>query len=152
MNRWTFLSFKVDMCPVLMTRRVWRYDTPCEVRAPPSYIKSILQFPFECELPFGHTQVIWITIQPFTLKNINIFYFEMSSQIAIQPFSIKGQKNVHKSFGSSHSNSKRKRNLRHSKHTNKIGITYFRSLFPWSLVCTGIGNCYCRNLQCILEC
>ena len=34
---------------------------------------------------FGHSQVIHITIWPFTLKNINNFYFEMSGQIAIRP-------------------------------------------------------------------
>ena len=40
-------------------------------------------------MAIGHTQVIRITIQLFTLKNINIFYFEMSGQIAIWLFSIK---------------------------------------------------------------
>ena len=34
---------------------------------------------------FGLTQVIHITIRPFTLKNINNFYFEMFGQIAIRP-------------------------------------------------------------------
>ena len=48
-------------------------------------------------------------------QNINIFYLEMSSQIAIQPFSIKkdikipeqpnGNLATHKSLGRSHSNS-----------------------------------------------
>ena len=38
---------------------------------------------------FGYTKVIQITIWSFTLKNINIFYFEMCSQIAIELFSIK---------------------------------------------------------------
>ena len=66
------------------------------------------------EWQFGHTQVIQITIQPITLKNINIFYFEMPGQIAIWPFSIKkgakvseqpnGNSAIHKSFGHSHSN------------------------------------------------
>ena len=46
-------------------------------------------FEFECEWQFGCAQVIWITIRSFTLKNINIFDFEMSGQIAIWPFSIK---------------------------------------------------------------
>ena len=41
------------------------------------------------EWQFGCTQVIPITIWSFILKNINIFYFEMSGQIAIQLFSIK---------------------------------------------------------------
>ena len=41
------------------------------------------------EWQFSHTQVIQITIQPFGHKNTNIFYFEMSGQITIWPFSIK---------------------------------------------------------------
>ena len=41
------------------------------------------------EWQFGHTQVIQITIRPLILKNINNFYFEISGQIAIQPFSMK---------------------------------------------------------------
>ena len=74
-----------------------------------------LRFSFECEWHFGHTQVTQNTIWPFTLKNINIFYFEMSCKIAIRLFSIKSTKiseqlngnlAVHKSFDCSHSNSK----------------------------------------------
>ena len=40
------------------------------------------------EWHFSSTQIIRITIQPFTLQNINISYFEMSGQIGIWPFSI----------------------------------------------------------------
>ena len=62
------------------------------------------------EWQLGCIQVIPITIWSFILKNINIFYFEMSGQIAIQLFSIKkaqpnGNSAAHKSFGHSHSNS-----------------------------------------------
>ena len=78
-------------------------------------------------MPFGHTQVIRITIRPFTLKNINIFYFELSGQIAIRLFSIKKTRKfstVKWQFGHTQVilpftlKLKRKRNLRHSNHTS----------------------------------
>ena len=87
----------------------------------------ILQFPFafECEWSNGNSAVHKSFKLPFTLKNINIFYFEMSRQIAIWPFSIK--KKVQKFLNSqmtiqpytSHSavHTQLKRNLRRSNHT-----------------------------------
>ena len=41
-----------------------------------------------------YAQATRITIQPFTLKNVNIFYFEKPSQIAIWLFSIKKGMNI----------------------------------------------------------
>ena len=46
----------------------------------------LFAFEFECEWLNGNsvnTQLIQITVRPFTLNDINIYYFEMSSQIAI---------------------------------------------------------------------
>ena len=57
-----------------------------------------LSFCLRVSLSVNGRMAIWLyashlnyhsTIQPFTLKNIDIFYFEMSGQIAIQLFSIK---------------------------------------------------------------
>ena len=80
----------------------------------PSVSVSVWVWVWTAKWKFSHIQVIQITIQIFTLKNINIFYFEMSGQIVIWPFSIKkgakiseqptGNYAVHKSFGHSHSN------------------------------------------------
>ena len=55
----------------------------------PSVSVCIWVWVWTAKWQFGHTQVIQITIWSFSLKNIQIFYFEMSSQIAIQLFSIK---------------------------------------------------------------
>ena len=54
---------------------------------------------FEClrfRLRLSVNSRMAITIRPFTLKNRNIFYFEMSSQIAIQLFSIKKDAKISK--------------------------------------------------------
>ena len=82
----------------------------------------IPQFPFEfeCEWPNGNSAIHKSFKLPFShshSKNINIFYFEMSGQIAIQPFSIKkgvkiseqpnGNSAIYKSFRSSYSNANR---------------------------------------------
>ena len=91
----------------------------------------------ECEQPNGNLSThksFELPFRPFTLKNINIFYFEMSSQITMhavfnkkgvkiseQP---KGNSAIHQSFGLFTLKLKRKRILRHSKHTWKFCSIY----------------------------
>ena len=53
----------------------------------PSVSVCVWVWVWMAEWQFSYTKVIWITIWPFTLKNLNIFNFEISGQI--WPFSIK---------------------------------------------------------------
>ena len=99
----------------------WQMNPPSSTQPKSLCAFCIPQFPFEfwvrtAEWQFGRTQVIRITIWLFTHKNINIYYFEISGQIAIRPFSIKMCEHfctqVIRPF-----TPKFKRNLRHSKDT-----------------------------------
>ena len=92
----------------------------------PSVSVCIWVWVWTAELPFGHTQVIQITIQPFTLKDINFFILKCPAKLPFICFQLKRCENfwtaelqfgctqVIRLFTLKH---KHKRNMRHSKHT-----------------------------------